>query len=222
LHDLCVSLESVTPGELKRGGSGLRIVFGIAATPFGECLVGESGRGICHLAFVDGEGADAALDEFHTAWPEASLMRSDRAAADLASRIFERPVSNNARPTLRALVKGTAFQVQVWRALLRVPPGCLVTYGQLATAIGAPGAARAVGSAVGHNTLAYLIPCHRVIRETGIIGDYRWGRVRKRAMVAWETSHRREPRGRIAAGRLRARVRREAGRRPAWRPSSSR
>jgi AraC family transcriptional regulator of adaptative response/methylated-DNA-[protein]-cysteine methyltransferase len=193
LHDLCVSLESVTPGELKRGGSGLRIVFGIAATPFGDCLVGESGRGICHLTFVDGEGPDAALEEFRRRWPDAHLRRSDRTAAGLAAKIFERSDRTGRRPTLRALVKGTAFQVRVWRALLRVPPGCLVTYGQLATAIGAPGAARAVGGAVAHNTLAYLIPCHRVIRETGVIGEYRWGRVRKRAMVAWETSHRREP-----------------------------
>lgn len=193
LHDLCVSLEAVSPGELKSGGSGLNIRFGVAATPFGDCLVGESERGICHLAFVDDEGPDAALEELHHSWPEAHLRRSDRTTASLASRIFGQPDANSKRPTLRAFVTGTAFQVRVWRALLRVPPGSLVTYGQLAAAIGQPSAARAVGSAVGQNPVAYLIPCHRVIRETGIIGDYRWGRVRKRAMVAWEVSRRTEP-----------------------------
>jgi AraC family transcriptional regulator of adaptative response/methylated-DNA-[protein]-cysteine methyltransferase len=186
LHDLCVSLEALSPGELKGGGNGRQIVFGFAPTPFGGCLVGETERGICHVAFVPDEGRDAALDEFRHRWPEARLRRSDRTAANLASKIFERPNGAGARPTLRALVKGTPFQVRVWRALLRVPPGCLVTYGQLAAAIGQPHAARAVGTAVGQNLLGYLIPCHRVIRETGVIGDYRWGRVRKRAMVAWE------------------------------------
>ena len=190
LHDLCVSLEAVSPGELRSGGSGLNILFGFAATPFGDCLVGESERGICHLAFVDDERPDAALGELRHSWPEAHLRRSDRTAAGLASRIFERPGGNSKHPILRAFVTGSMFQVRVWRALLRVPPGSLVTYGQLATAIGQPRAARAVGSAVGQNPVAYLIPCHRVIRETGIIGDYRWGRVRKRAMVAWEVSRR--------------------------------
>ncbi len=192
LHDLCVSLEAVSPGELKSGGTGLNVLFGFAATPFGDCLVGESERGICHLTFVEDEGPDAALDELRHTWPEARLRRSDTTAAGLASRIFERPGRNSKRPTLRAFVKGTTFQVRVWRALLRVPPGCLVTYGRLAAAIGQPRAARSVGSAVGENPLAYLIPCHRVIRETGMIGEYRWGRVRKRAIVAWETSRRME------------------------------
>ena len=192
LHDLCVSLEAVSPGELKSGGSGLNFIFGFAETPFGDCLVGESERGICHLTFIDDEGPEAALDELRNRWPEARLRRSDRTAASLASRIFERPGDNSKRPTLRAFVKGTAFQVRVWRALLRVPPGCLVTYGQLAVAIGQPTAARSVGSAVGQNPLAYFIPCHRVIRETGVIGEYRWGPVRKRAIVAWETSRRME------------------------------
>ncbi len=195
LHDLCVSLEAVSPGELKSGGSGLQILFGFAATPFGDCLVGETERGICHLAFILDEGPDAALEELRRRWPEARFRRSDRTAASLASRVFERPDGNGKAPTLRAFVKGTAFQVRVWRALLRVPPGCLVTYGQLAAAIGEPRAARAVGSAVGQNLLGYLIPCHRVIRETGVIGDYRWTGVRKRAIVAWETGSRIERSG---------------------------
>jgi AraC family transcriptional regulator of adaptative response/methylated-DNA-[protein]-cysteine methyltransferase len=190
LHDLCVGLEAVSPGELKSGGIGLDILFGVAATPFGDCLIGECERGVCHLAFIDGDGPDSALDELRHRWPGAHLRHSDRNAANLASRVFGRPDHNGKRPTLRAFVKGSAFQVRAWRALLCVPPGSLVTYGQLAAAIGQPSAARAVGSAVGQNPLAYLIPCHRVIRETGVIGDYRWGRVRKRAIVGWETLRR--------------------------------
>jgi len=195
LHDLCVSLEAVSPGELKSGGNGLQIVFGFASTPFGDCLVGETERGICHVAFVPDEGRDAAFDEFRHRWPQAHLKRSDRTAASLASRVFERPNGGSTRPTLRAFVRGTRFQVRVWRALLRVPPGYLVTYGQLAAAIGQPRAARAVGTAVGQNLLGYIIPCHRVIRETGVIGDYRWTGVRKRAIVAWETGPRIERSG---------------------------
>ena len=193
LHDLCVSLEAVSPGEIKSGGSGLDIRFGFAATPFGDCLVAESERGVCHLTFIDDHGPDAALEKLRLKWPEARLRRSDATTASLASRIFERPGGNSKRPTLRTFVTGSTFQVRVWRALLRVPPGSLVTYGQLAAAVGQPRAARAVGSAVGQNPVAYLIPCHRVIRETGVIGEYRWGRVRKRAMVGWEVSRRMEP-----------------------------
>jgi len=192
LHDLCVSLEAVSSGELKSGGNGLQIVYGFASTPFGDGLIGETVRGICHLAFVSDEGRDAALQQLRHRWPEAHLRWSDRAAASLASRVFERPNGTGKHPALRALVRGTPFQVRVWRALLRVPPGSLVTYGQLAAAIGQPRAARAVGSAVGQNLLGYLIPCHRVIRETGAIGEYRWGPVRKRAIVAWETGPRME------------------------------
>jgi AraC family transcriptional regulator of adaptative response/methylated-DNA-[protein]-cysteine methyltransferase len=188
LHDLFVTLEAASPGEVKSGGQGWRIVFGFGDTPFGEYIVGEGPRGVCYLAFIDDEdrrGGQAALQD---AWPEAELVRDDRAAARLAARIFQRPGVEGERPRLRAFVKGSAFQVRVWNALLRVPAGSLVTYGRLAAAIGQPSAARAVGSAVGSNPIAWLIPCHRVIRETGVIGDYRWGQVRKRAMVAWEAS----------------------------------
>jgi AraC family transcriptional regulator of adaptative response/methylated-DNA-[protein]-cysteine methyltransferase len=121
-------------------------------------------------------------------WPGAGVQRDDGRATRLAERIFAPPGQSPAGPPLRALVQGTAFQVRVWRALLKVRPGTLVSYGHLAAALGKPAAARAVGSAVGGNPLAYLIPCHRVIRETGVVGDYRWGRVRKRAIMAWESS----------------------------------
>jgi len=188
LHDLCISLEAASPGELKSGGEGWTISAGFADSPFGKCLVGESPRGICHLSFVgseDGEAEWAALQEH---WPRALLHRDDPAASQLALRVFERPARSHSRPALRAFVQGTAFQVRVWRALLQVQPGTLVSYGHLGASLDKPFAARAVGTALGQNPLAYLIPCHRVIRETGVIGDYRWGQVRKRAMVAWESS----------------------------------
>ena len=189
LHDLCVNLEAASPGELKSGGKGWAICAGFASSPFGPCLLAESPRGICHLSFVgsvDGGAEWAALKE---KWPQARLCRDDSAASDLAGRVFERS-SYRLRPALQAFVCGTAFQVQVWRALLQVQPGTLVSYGGLAAMLGQRTAARAVGTAAGQNPLAYLIPCHRVIRETGIVGDYRWGQVRKRAIVVWESSTR--------------------------------
>jgi AraC family transcriptional regulator of adaptative response/methylated-DNA-[protein]-cysteine methyltransferase len=188
LHDLCVNLEAASPGELKSGGAGWTISFGFADSPFGKCLVAESPRGICQLSFVEDE--QAALTELQTDWPQAKLNRHDSSAARLAARIFARPDESYAQPALRAFVRGTPFQVRVWRALLQVQPGTVTSYGRLANAIDKPAAARAVGTAVGQNPLAYLIPCHRVIRETGLIGDYHWGPIRKRAIIAWESSPR--------------------------------
>lgn len=187
LHDLCVSLESASPGELKSGGAGWSISAGFADSPFGRYLVGESPRGICHLSFVEPAGDAAALLALQQEWPRAALSRDDGAAARVAVQIFDRPTLSRARPALRAFVRGTAFQVRVWRALLQIPPGALVSYGRLAATLGMPAAARAVGTAVGRNPLAYLVPCHRVIRETGVIGGYRWGPTRKQALLAWES-----------------------------------
>jgi AraC family transcriptional regulator, regulatory protein of adaptative response / methylated-DNA-[protein]-cysteine methyltransferase len=186
LHDLCVSLEAASPAELKSGGEGWTISAGFTESPFGRCLVGESPRGICHLSFVETEDAEAEWAAIQEHWPKAHLRRDDSAARQLAGRVFERPDSSRAPRTWRAFVRGTAFQVRVWRALLQVQPGTLVSYGDLAAALDKPAAARAVGTAVGQNPVAYLIPCHRVIRETGAVGGYRWGQVRKRAILAWE------------------------------------
>jgi AraC family transcriptional regulator of adaptative response/methylated-DNA-[protein]-cysteine methyltransferase len=189
LHDLCVGLEAASPGELKSGGAGWTITAGFAASPFGRFLSGEGPRGICHLAFVETGDDDAALAELRAAWPQARLRRDDAAARRLAERIFDRSARAGTRAgtePLRAFVRGTPFQVRVWRALLQIPAGTRVSYGALAAALAGPGAARAVGSAVGRNPLAYLIPCHRVIRGTGVSGDYRWGTARKQAMLAWE------------------------------------
>jgi AraC family transcriptional regulator of adaptative response/methylated-DNA-[protein]-cysteine methyltransferase len=186
LHDLCVGLEAASPGELKSGGEGWTIVAGFAASPFGRCLIGMSPRGVCHLSFDDSGSDEDHLSTLREKWPGARIERDDAAASRLAVRIFERPGNAPAQPAIRAFVRGTAFQVRVWRALLEIQPGTLVSYGSLASAVGQPSAARAVGTAVGQNQLAYLIPCHRVIRETGVIGGYRWGGIRKRAIIAWE------------------------------------
>jgi len=188
LHDLCVNLEAASPGELKSGGAGWTLSFGFADSPFGKCQIAESPRGICHLSFVENE--KMSLAELQKDWPQAKLKRDDSVAACLATRIFARPDDSGSQPALRAFVRGTPFQVRVWRALLQVQPGTLTSYGRLAAAIGKPTAARAVGTAVGQNPLAYFIPCHRVIRETGVLGNYRWGPIRKRAILAWEGSSR--------------------------------
>jgi len=187
LHDLAVSLEAATPGEIKSGGDGWILSTGFADTPFGRCLIAVSPRGICHASFIqDGQGAEAAREALRQDWPRARLRRDDKAARDLAARMFM-PHSANARaPSLRVLVRGSTFQVRVWRALLRIPAGALVSYGGLAASLGMPAAARAVGSAVAKNNIAFLIPCHRVIRETGIVQGYRWGHARKQALLARE------------------------------------
>lgn len=190
LHDLCVNLEAASPGELKSGGAGWTISSGFADSPFGKCLIAESPRGICHLSFIESEDEESGLASLQTDWPKAKLRRNDAAVAQIVPKIFARPADSNSQPNLRAFVRGTPFQVRVWRALLQVQAGSLVSYGRLAEVIGQPAASRAVGTAVGQNPLAYLIPCHRVIRETGVVGKYRWGQVRKRAILAWESSPR--------------------------------
>ncbi len=183
LHDLCLSLEAASPGEIKSGGTGWRVRFGFGSTPFGEAIIAEGPRGICYLAFLGEETPGTAEAGLRTAWPGASLQVETAWATETLATIFRRKPGWN---RLRGVVRGSKFQVRVWTALLRVPAGSLTTYKQLAAGIGQPAAARAVGSAVGANLLAYLIPCHRVIRETGVLGGYRWGLTRKQAILAWE------------------------------------
>jgi len=186
LHDLCVTLEAASPGEVKSGGAGWTVAWGNAETPFGVALIAEGPRGICALGFHAGDPGDG-LARLQADWPAARLQRDDALAARLARRVFAPAAEAGARVPLSATVRGTAFQLRVWRALLAVPAGSVVSYGQLACAVGRPRAARAVGSAVARNPLALVIPCHRVIRETGAVGDYRWGTTRKRAMLARES-----------------------------------
>jgi AraC family transcriptional regulator of adaptative response/methylated-DNA-[protein]-cysteine methyltransferase len=193
LHDLFVGVEAMTPGEFKLGGQGLTIRYGFHATPFGECLLAVTERGICGLSFV---GEEDELANLHARWPSAQLVEDPKATAGTAQRIFapgfltsgqEMPSPSNGTP-LRLLLAGTNFQIKVWDALLRIPPGSVCTYEDVALQIGQPSAARAVGGAVGSNAIAYLIPCHRVIRKSGVIREYRWGPTRKKALLTWEAA----------------------------------
>lgn len=183
LHDLLVSIEAASPGEFKNGGRGMSIEWGLAQSPFGWCSLGWNSRGICHLAFHDASKATEATSALHENWPHALLRRNDSGAQRQAKTIFS---PARVGSTLKAFVRATPFQLKVWRALVRIPDGCVASYGGIAEALGDPNAARAVGTACGSNTIAYLIPCHRVIRETGVVQGYRWGTTRKRAMLGWE------------------------------------
>ncbi len=187
LHDHFVSVEAVTPGEAKEGGRGLEIRTGVHASPYGPAFVAATDRGICFLAFLEsGADDDEAAGELRSLWPEARIVEDPSATASLARRAFAPLRDEELDAPLPLHLKGTNFQVQVWRALLRIPEGEVVSYGRLAEAVGRPGAARAVGSAVGANPVSWLIPCHRVIRSVGELGDYRWGPTRKRAMLGRE------------------------------------
>lgn len=185
LHDLFVSVDAVTPGEYKALGFGLEIFFGVHDSPFGNCLVAVTERGVCGLSFLDAEGPQAAVDSLHWQWPKAVLNENLEKTEWVIRRVFE-PLREDAPSPLPLLLKGTNFQIKVWEALLSIPTGSLTSYQDLARAIGKPTASRAVGSAVGANPIAYLIPCHRVIRSTGAFGNYRYGAARKKAILLWE------------------------------------
>lgn len=184
LHDLLVTVDAVTPGDIRRAGAGLTIRHGEHETPFGRCLIGVTERGICWLAFLDRPGDRRAYDAMRAHWPGARVEHDPRSTRAVARRVFDR-VGQPDRP-LPLLVRGTNFQLKVWEALLRIPPAQTVTYGEIARAVGHGTSARAVAHAVARNPVAYLIPCHRVIRATGVFGGYRWGAERKPLMLAWE------------------------------------
>jgi AraC family transcriptional regulator of adaptative response/methylated-DNA-[protein]-cysteine methyltransferase len=196
LHDLFVNVEAMSPGEFKAGGAGLQITYGIHDTPFGASLLATTPRGICNLHFLGTSDQQVAEQSLRQRWQQAELIYAPQTTQPLHDLIFNpeaisvdlAAVSEPHKP-LTLLVKGTNFQIQVWRALLSVPFGGITTYQAIAELIGRPTAARAVGSAVGRNAIAYLIPCHRVIRESGELGGYYWGLERKTAMLGWEASH---------------------------------
>jgi len=189
LHDLVVDLEEASPSEIKSGGEERGINGGFTKTPFGQALVAMSPRGICWISFFEDESGEASeWSKLQSDWPKASMVRDDSLALDLIRRIFCVQQPTSVVEPLKAFVKGSAFQLKVWRALLTIPFGELRSYGDVACQIGAPSSARAVGNAVGKNPLAFLIPCHRVITADGKIGNYRWGSVRKQAIIAWEHS----------------------------------
>jgi AraC family transcriptional regulator of adaptative response/methylated-DNA-[protein]-cysteine methyltransferase len=187
LHDLFVTTEAVTPGEYKYHGEGLVIRFGIHPSPFGRLLVALTDRGICFLAFVNNDNIDQSMDELAQRYQKAEIHRDQIITSPLAEKIFAVSQGYQSLPLQLHLI-GTNFQIKVWEALLRVPPGRVVSYEYLAMAIGEPNAARAVGNAVGFNPIPLLIPCHRVIRKVGEFGKYRYGSARKKAMLGWEMS----------------------------------
>ncbi len=199
LHDLLVAVDAVTPGELKAGGAGLTVRYGVADSPFGECLLGVTGRGLCWLSFVHDGGRRAAVAALRDHWHGATLVEDAAEAGRVAARVFA-PAGESGRTQLPVLLRGTNFQIKVWEGLLRVPAGTVTTYQDLARRIGSPRGARAVGAAVAHNPVAYVIPCHRVIRATGDFGEYRWGADRKRALLGWEAARTEPPRNGLRAG----------------------
>jgi AraC family transcriptional regulator of adaptative response/methylated-DNA-[protein]-cysteine methyltransferase len=188
LHDLFVSVEAVTPGEYKTHGNELVLRYAFHMTPFGECLVAETGRGICSLDFIDQKDRLDALNKLRANWQAAMIIKDDNAGKSAIDQIYFHDGACQ-RDGVKILLRGTNFQLKVWEALLRIPEGAIVTYGSLASAIGSPGSHRAIGNAVSHNPIAYLIPCHRVIRSTGDTGGYKWGTPRKKAILAMEASH---------------------------------
>jgi len=185
LHDLLVHCEAVTPGQLKSSGKGLTISYGFHPTQFGECLIATTDKGICHLAFIQDQ--INAVNELQQRWTNAILIEKSASTALLVQQIFNKEWDN--QQPLSVHLKGTNFQMKVWQALLSIPTGKLNHYQSIANDIGKPNASRAVGSAIGKNNIAYLIPCHRVIKKGGEFGNYRWLPERKAAMIAWETAN---------------------------------
>jgi len=187
LHDLFVTFEAVTPGEFKAGGKGLTIAFGWHPSPFGDCLIARSERGICWLAFVRDGNPKALFAEFTAAWKNARFIEDRAGTQPLVARIYD-PARWKRSSPLPVWVKGTNFQIKVWEALLKIPVGTVVTYEAIALYIGFPEAVRAVGNAVGKNPVSFAIPCHRVVRKTAEFGNYGGGPARKKAMLGWEAS----------------------------------
>lgn len=184
LHDLFIAHEAVTPGEARRRGEGLALRYGYAPTPFGRGLFVLAPRGLCGLAFSDGDDA-AALADMVRRWPAADWREDPALARGYALRLF----GGEEGEAVPLVLMGPPFHVQVWRALLQTPPGATATYGQIAGAVGRPKAARAVGAAIGANPISWLIPCHRFLGRDGRLTGYHWGLPRKAAMLAYERPH---------------------------------
>ncbi len=187
LHDLFVNLEAMTPGEFKKQGEGLSISHGFGDSPFGSLLAASTPRGICHLGFVGGAGRQEALDRLYETWPRAQFIERDEPVKALLGDIFSADQSRRPGP-FNLHIKGTNFQINVWKALLNIPEGWVVSYQDIAAYLGKPKAVRAVANAVAINPVAFLIPCHRVIAKSGKIHQYRWGPARKKAIIGWEAA----------------------------------
>ena len=203
LHDLLVTLDAVTPGQVKARGGGAHMSYGFSETPFGTALLASTARGLAHLAFVEPGGEAAALDELSARWPRARCSRDDSAAAELTQRVWgDADAGAGKAAALRLAVRGTNFQLKVWRALLELGSAGPTTYEALARAVGLEGGARAVGNAVGANPIAWLIPCHNVLRKDGSLGGYHWGAERKRAILAWNSLRGKPARDRLASSAI--------------------
>ncbi len=188
LGEMFLRLESMTPGEVRRGGVGVEVEYGFQSTVFGECLISFTARGICGLVFCDEVGHESALHNMKRQLPEATYRQNDAAAADYCARIFAALSGNHSSQPLSLCAIATPFQLKVWEALLELPQASRVSYKHIASAIEKPAAVRAVGTAIGRNPIALLIPCHRVIRSDGLLGGYRWGEARKLAIQGWEAT----------------------------------
>lgn len=184
LHDLFINIEGMSPGEYKNGGENLSINYSFAESPFGNILVASTGKGICHISFADDEAV--ALTALKSSFPNASYKQMVDMTQQNVLYIFTHDWSK--LNEIKLHLKGTAFQLKVWETLLKIPMGKLSTYGNIAKSINSPKASRAVGSAIGDNPVAFLIPCHRVIQSTGLFGGYHWGSARKTAMIGWEAA----------------------------------
>lgn len=186
VYDLFTTLEAVTPKEYRENGSGMTIRYGFHNTLFGLCLIGITTRGVCWLSFLtDTEHREQEVTRLQAHWNQSTILHDHASTGNAVEQVFH-PATGNLARKLHLIVRGTNFQVKVWQALLRVPAGEVITYQQVAREIYQPRALQAVGSAVGANSIAWLIPCHRVIRKDGIIGEYRWGTVRKMTMLGLE------------------------------------
>lgn len=190
VYDLFTTLEAVTPQEYKQKGAGIRIEYGIHETLFGSCLMGVTERGICWLSFIGtDEDSRHELEKMKAHWHNSVFHRDQNLTKEFIVKIFSSPrIAGRGEEKLHVFVKGTNFQIKVWEALLRIPMGEVTTYQGIAQQIQSPKAMQAVGSAVGSNHIAYLIPCHRVIRKDGILGEYRWTSARKKSIIGWEMS----------------------------------
>lgn len=185
LHDLFVNCEAVTPGEYKLMGEGLQIDYGSHQTPFGKCMIAKTDRGVCGLFFLKGDDEKFYVQRLKHDWPAASIEKNPEKTLSSVKKIFNIDSWQEDKP-VSLFVQGTNFQIKVWEALLKIPRGNVVAYGEIAEFVGQPKAARAVGAAVARNPISFLIPCHRVIRKYGDFGNYQGGTARKKAILAWE------------------------------------
>jgi len=188
LYDHFVHLEAVTPGEYKTGGAGLTIEYAVHDTPFGKTFIAITPKGICNFSFFDGVEADEHLTGLHKKWPNAVVHENRQQTLAVIQAMFGGKKKQDRPIPISLHVSGTNFQISVWKALLQIAPATVASYSQVATAIGHPSSARAVGLAVGANPVAFLIPCHRVIQQSGKLGGYHWGETRKQAIHAWESA----------------------------------